>query len=136
MKRTYEVKGAVTQASGFMAFLVRGKPVEGVVVVEAAREDFAVVVGKKFIVSGEVKKAPMMGMMTKRTFGPTVVVPDSKNIVIESKGKDGECKIVVSVADDAKQFAAYAYGKVSGAVGVMLSSANVVANGKMMSEEG
>lgn len=138
MRRVYEIKGTVTRASGLLAWFVRGRPVEGFLIVDGSPEDFQTVVGCTFGVIGELVKAPLIGRIpiSSRHLGRVEVQVDSRNYFAKLVLPDMTVSLLVDVSDDGKAFNRVEVDGSPSTLGriMMLSGVTVRGIGKMSSE--
>ncbi len=107
MRRVYNIKCKVVEASGLSGLLIRGQPVEGFLIVDASSEsDFDVFIGKKFEIKGSLTKAPFIDSIPNdlRSFnGVFNYTPVSRNCVFEVEKCGVNVVATMDMSEDSKK---------------------------------
>jgi len=138
MRRVYEIKGKATRASGLLAWFVRGRSVDGFLIVDGSEEDFRDVVGCTFGVTGELVDAPLMGRipMKARGFGRVEVQVDSRSHHSKLVFPDVTLSVLVDISDDGRALDRIEVDGSPTTLGriMLLSGVTIRGTGKMSSE--
>lgn len=107
MRRVYNIKCKVVEASGISGLLIRDQLVEGFLIVDAFSEsDFDIFVGKKFEIKGSLTKAPFIDSIPDelRSFSELFVYsPTSRHCVFEVSKFGISVLMTMDVSKDSKR---------------------------------